>query len=312
MPAQSPAPSRPSKPTAPAARAELPTFLGLPDAGAKASIAVVCEPYDLTSTYGKGADLGPEALLAASSAVETWDEESSHDLEELAYTVWRPADHDAFGRQSPEAMVQELRSVHAGFIERGVKTLGIGGEHSVSWGQFEALRAKHPGLAVLQIDAHLDLRDTYKGSRHSHACIARRFLDAGAPLAQVGMRSCSREEAELVRAKHLNVYWARDVAGRVAYHRDVLMVLAECPVFVTVDLDGFDPSLVAATGTPEPGGLDWFDVTRLLAMVGRHCEVVGADITELAPTADRSFSRPSEFLAARLAAKMVSYFWAGR
>lgn len=287
-----------------------PTFLDLPDAGADARLAVVCQPYDLTSTYGKGADLGPDALLVASGAVETWDDETGRDLESLGYTVWRPADRDAFSSQSPEAMVEELRAVHDGYLDRGAVTLGLGGEHSVSYGQFAALHARHPDLAVLQIDAHLDLRDTYLGSKHSHACIGRRFLEDGAPLVQVGMRSCSREEAELVRDRDLKVYWARDIVGRVAYHREVLTVLAERPVFVSVDLDGFDPSLVAATGTPEPGGLDWFDVTRLLWAVGRHCKVVGADITELAPTGDRS-SRPSEFLAARLAAKMVAYFWIG-
>lgn len=289
-----------------------PPFLGLPDAGDAARLAVVCAPYDLTSTYGKGADRGPDALLAASAAVETWDEEFGVDLESIPYTVWRPDDAAAFGSQSPEAMVAELQGVHERYLARGALTLGLGGEHSITYGQFAALRLRHPDLAVLQIDAHCDLRDEYKGSRHSHACIARRFLEDGAPLVQVGMRSCSREEADLIAARRLQVYWARDVVGRVAYHRELLNVLAERPVFVTVDLDGFDPSLVAATGTPEPGGLDWFDVTRLLATVGRHCKVVGADITELAPTPDGVVSRPSEFLAARLAAKMVAYFWAGR
>ncbi len=289
-----------------------PTVLGLPDAGAEARVAIVCAPYDLTSTWGKGADRGPDALLRASSAVETWDEEMGLDLEPLGYTAWRPADAAAFGSQSPEAMVAELEQVHAGFLARGVATLGVGGEHSVTYGQFAALRKRHPDLAVLQIDAHCDLRDEYKGSRHSHACIARRFLADGVPLAQVGMRSCSREEADVIAERRLTIWWARDVVGRVAYHREILSLLSERPVFVTVDLDGFDPALVPATGTPEPGGLDWFDVTRLLATVGRHCKVVGADITELAPTPDGVGSRPSEFLAARLAAKMVAYFWAGR
>jgi agmatinase len=293
---------------APTTPSDAATFLGLPDAGDEARIAVVCAPYDLTSTYGKGADLGPEALLAASCAVETWDEETGRDLESQRYTVWRPRDAAAFGKQSPEAMVAELRAVHDDYIGRGMLTLGVGGEHSITYGQFAALKARHDDLAVVQIDAHLDLRDSYKGSRHSHASIAARFLEDGADLVQVGMRSCSREEAALVRERGLTVYWAREAAGRTAYHREILARLVERPVFVTVDLDGFDPSLVPATGTPEPGGLSWFDVTRLLATIARHCDVVGADITELAPTGERG-SRPSEFLAARLAAKMVAYFW---
>ncbi|MHC5212191.1 MAG: agmatinase [Planctomycetota bacterium] len=287
---------------------DAPTFLDLPDAGDEAGIALVCAPYDGTSTYGKGADRGPEALLAASGAVETWDEETGRDLESQRYTVWRPTDEAAFGKQSPEAMVAQLGDVHADFIRRGMHTLGIGGEHSITYGQFAALKAKHENLAVVQIDAHLDLRDSYQGSRHSHASIAARFLEDGAELVQVGMRSCSREEAALVRERGLSVYWARETAGRTAYHREILACLVERPVFVTVDLDGFDPSLVPATGTPEPGGLSWFDVTRLLATIARHCDVVGADITELAPTGEAG-SRPSEFLAARLAAKMVAYFW---
>ena len=282
------------------------TFLGLPDAGDEAHIALVSAPYDLTSTYGKGADGGPEALLAASGSVETWDEETETDLEVPRYTVWRPADPAAFGRLPPEEMVTTLRSVHEEVLGRGQIGLGLGGEHSITYGQFAALHARHPDLAVLQIDAHLDLRDSYEGSKHNHACIAARFLEDGVVPVQVGMRSCSREEFELVRERQLPVYWARHVAGRVAYHREVLDRLAERPVFVTVDLDGFDPSVLPATGTPEPGGLSWFDVTRLLSAVGRHCRVVGADITELAPHAT---SRSSEFLAARLAAKMVAYFW---
>ena len=283
-----------------------PTFLGLPDAGPEARIALVCAPYDLTSTYGKGADRGPDALLAASGAVETWDEEMGLDMETLGYTVRRPDDPAAFGALPPEEMASAMRATHEAVLEAGQLGLGLGGEHSISYGQFAALHARHPELAVLQIDAHLDLRDSYDGSKHNHACIAARFLEAGVELVQVGMRSCSREEARLVSEKNLTVYWARHVAGRVAYHREVLARLAERPVFVTVDLDGLDPSILPATGTPEPGGMGWFDVTRLLAMVGRHCRVVGADITELAPD---GHSRSSEFLAARLATKMIAYFW---
>jgi agmatinase len=325
--------SRP--PSHPAPR---PTFLGLPDAGERARVAVVCAPYDLTSTYGKGADRGPEALLAASHSVETWDEETSRDLEPVGYTVWRPADAAAFGRLSPEAMVAELQAVHARCIAAGKLTFGLGGEHGITYGQFAALHERYPDLAVLHIDAHLDLRDSYEGSKHNHACIAARFVEAGVPLVQVGMRSCSREESALVAARGLHIHWAREVAGHTAYHREVLAALVERPVFVTCDLDGFDPSIVPATGTPEPGGLSWFDVTRLLATVARHCTIVGADITELAPADSESaagpgagvpassgsasaaaaraesregnrWSRPSEFLAARLAAKMVAYFW---
>jgi agmatinase len=283
-------------------------FLGLPDAGLDARVVLVCAPYDLTSTFGKGADGGPEALLAASGAVETWDEETGFDLERIPCSVWRPEDPARFGQLPPEEMVLALRSVHDRILAEGRLGLGLGGEHSISYGQFAALHAKHPDLAVLHIDAHLDLRDEYEGSRHNHACIGARFLEHGVELVQVGMRSCSREEAQLVDDRKLTVYWARHVAGHVAFHREVLVRLAERPVFVTVDLDGFDPSVLPATGTPEPGGLSWFDVTRLLSMVGRHCKVVGADITELAPHA---MSRPSDFLAARLAAKMLAYFWAG-
>ncbi len=283
-----------------------PPFLGLPDHGDEADVVLVCAPYDLTSTYGKGAEGGPDALLRASGYVETWDEETHTDLETLAYGTWSPEDPTAFGQQPPETMVAQLEAVHAGLLERKRRVIGLGGEHSITCGQFMALRERHPDLAVLQIDAHLDLRETYAGSPHNHACIAARFLEHGVRPIQVGIRSCSREEAERVAALDLKVYWARDVAGRIAYHREILATLAQRPVFVTVDLDGFDPSLLPATGTPEPGGLDWFDVTRLLRTVGRHCRVVGADITELAPG---EASRASEFLAARLATKMVSYFW---
>jgi len=285
----------------------LPTFLGLPDAGESADLAIVCAPYDLTSTYGKGADTGPHALLTASRSVETWEEETGFDLESMRYSVRWPEDSAGFRQLAPEAMVQAMQSLHEQVLDAGQIGLGLGGEHSITYGQFAALKERHPDLSVLQIDAHLDLRDSYEGSRHNHACIAARFLEDGADIVQVGTRSCSREEAELVERQGLTPYWARHITGRVAYHREILERLAGHPVFVTVDLDGFDPSVVPATGTPEPGGLTWFDVTRLLAMIGRHCNVVGADITELAP---HDNSRTSEFLAARLASKMIAYFWA--
>ena len=288
---------------------DAPTFLGLPDAGADARVALVCAPYDATSTYGKGADRGPEALLAASAQVETWEEQAGVDLEGGAYTVWRPTDARAFGAQSPESMVAALRDVHEEQLAAGRKVLGLGGEHAITYGQFAALHARHPDLAVLQIDAHCDLRDSYEGSQHNHACIARRMLEDGVTPVQVGMRSCSREEAELIEARDLTIYWARHVCGTVAWHREVLDRLAERPVFITIDLDGLDPSILPATGTPEPGGLSWLDATRLLSSVARHCTVVGADITELAPTQDGVLSRPSEFLAARLASKLVAWCW---
>lgn len=282
------------------------TFLGLPDAGDEADLVVVCQPYDLTSTWGKGADAGPEALLDASGAVETWEEETGFDLESLRYSVWRPEDPAAFGALPPERMVSVLRDVHAGFLEQGKVTLGLGGEHSVTYGQFAALHARHPDLAVLQIDAHLDLRDSYEGSKHNHACIAARFLEDGVVPIQVGMRSCSREEAALVKERGLTIHWARDVHGDVSYLREVCDRIGDRPLFVTVDLDGFDPSEMPGTGTPEPGGLSWFDVTRLLRTVAGQTRVVGADITELAP---RAHDRASEFLAARLAGKMIAWFW---
>lgn len=285
-----------------------PTFLGLPDAGADARLALVCAPFDGTSTYGKGADHGPEALLAASGSVETWEEETGTDLEQGSYTVWRPADEAAFGKLSPEQMVAELREAHQGFLSRGVTTLGLGGEHSITYGQFSALQAKHPDLAVVQVDAHLDLRDSYDGSKHNHACIAARFLEDGAELVQVGIRSCSKGEAQLVKERGLKIYWAREVAGRVAWQREMLDRIQGRPVFLTVDLDGLDPSILPATGTPEPGGLSWFDLMSLVSTLARHNTVVGADITELAPDPGGR-SRPSEFLAARLAAKMVAFFW---
>jgi len=283
-----------------------PTFLGLPDAGVDAHVALICAPYDLTSTYGKGADRGPRALLEASGNVETWDEETGVDLEAGSYTVRWPEDPESFAALPPEEMVSALRDLHREHLSRGQITLGLGGEHSISYGQFAELHARHPDLAVVQVDAHLDLRDSYDGSRYNHACIARRFLDHEVPLVQVGMRSCSREEAAFVASRDLTVWWARNIVGRAAWHRDVLAILVDRPVFVTVDLDGLDPAVLPATGTPEPGGLSWFDLTMLLATVGRHCSVVGADITELAPAGD---SRASEYLAARLAAKMVAYFW---
>jgi agmatinase len=188
-------------------------------------------------------------------------------------------------------------------VERGAVPFTLGGEHSVTIGAVRAVRERHPGAHVLSIDAHADLRDSYEGSDHSHACVIRRLLGGGAATI-VGVRSYSGGEARFAAGEpRVRLVPARSVHRGLVSLEELVGSLRD-PVYVTFDVDGLDPSVIPATGTPEPGGLSWDDAIALLREVFARRTVVGMDIVELAPAEG---SRVSEFAAARLAAKMLSY-----
>jgi agmatinase len=266
----------------------------------RARVVFVPAPFEGSVSYGTGTARGPAAILAASLQVETHDEETGVNLEDLSFAVEpsvEPSGHDPFDYS------ERVRAAVRPIVRRGAVPFVLGGEHSVTIGAVRAVRETYAGAHVLSIDAHGDLRERFEGSDHSHACVMRRLLEEG-PITIVGARSWSAEEAGvLATERRVHVVPARDVVrGRVSA-RELVDSLRD-PVYVTFDVDGLDPSVIPATGTPEPGGLGWLDALELLRTVFEHRRVVGMDIVELAPGAD---SRVSEFAAARLAAKMLSY-----
>lgn len=274
---------------------------------AAARVAVLPVPYEGTVSYGAGTAEAPRAILAASAQLESYDEELEREIGEAGvFTL--PAVTVA-GR-APEGVMAAIHEAALPPIRDGKLLLTLGGEHSISYGPLTALLEARGGapFSVLQIDAHADLRQSYHGTPHSHACIMARVHDLGLPFVQVGIRSCSAPERAFLRAEGLeeNVFWAARIAAADAgegWMDEVVARLGE-DVYLTVDVDGLDPSVVAATGTPEPGGLGWYPALRLLRKVAGARRVIGMDLTELAPEPGR---HAPDYTVARLAAKMIGY-----
>jgi len=262
--------------------------------GARAVVLPV--PYDATTTYQGGARLGPAAILAASRNMELWDEEVGgvyrggiHTLPEL-----EPA------AEGPAAMIARVEQATGWILDQGKLPVILGGEHSITAGAVRAAAKRARGLSVLQIDAHGDMRDTYLGTPHSHACVMRRIREL-VPAASVGIRSLSEEEA-LYLASHPQPIWSVRAFRSLSRRWDPILDALTGEVFVTFDLDGFDPSLVPATGTPEPGGLDWYEAVDLLRAVSERARIVGFDVVELSPLPGHV---ASDFLAARLVYRLI-------
>ena len=247
-----------------------------------------------------GTRYGPRAILEASRQVEFYDEELDTEPHTIGVTTLSEIQVDP---ASPAMGLERLEAVTAKVVEAGMIPFALGGEHSLTLAPVRALRAQYPGLSVLQLDAHLDLRDAYQGTPLSHASVMRRVRDLGVPTVAVGIRSVSREEADYVHAEKVPVFLAREIR-QSGLPIDAILGELQNPVYVTVDLDAFDPAYVPGVGTPEPGGLTWDEGTRLLRAVCERRQVVGCDIVELCPIPGQP---ASDFFAAKLANKMIGY-----
>ena len=276
------------------ANLEVVTFGGVPQPEPeKARAAVIPVPLEQTVSFGTGTALGPAALMWASANMELYDE--ILDSSPVDHGILTLPGVDVAG--SMEEVLGNVESAVAAQLKAGRLPAVVGGEHTVTLGAIEACR-KHFGddFTVLILDAHLDLRESYGGTKLSHACVTRRILEAGLKVRQVGIRSASAPEAQLVREKSLNVVWAHEAARQENWLERALDGL-EGPVYLSLDVDGLDPGVLAATGTPEPGGLTWNQASLWLEEVCRRSEIIGLDLVELAP-AGGHFS--CEFAAARL------------
>ena len=264
-------------------------------------------PYEKTTTYGKGTGRGPAAILEASGQVELWDEEllqetCTHGVHTL------PAFRS---NKAPAPFVKDLDRHVRGLLGRMREDqvlVSLGGEHNITAGIVPAFAARHADLSILHFDAHADLRDEYDGSPFNHACALRRCLEH-APIVQVGIRNYSAGEAHLINSERVRTFLAHEWHGRwAAAAKEVVKALSPT-VYVTFDIDGIDPSEVPGTGTPEPGGLSWFDALDVLRPVFAQRRVVGIDVMEVAPVAG---SHVSEFFAAKLIYRMMGYKTKGR
>jgi agmatinase len=292
---------------------ELPhNFLGLDEDAAdfeKARVVILPVPYEATTSFGGGTGGGPAAIIEASRYIELYDQELDSEPYEVGIATLPAL---ALTGAGPEQAIGELRAAYDRVLDAGSDkfVIALGGEHSISSAPILAwadrLRKEGRRLSVLQVDAHTDLRDEYEGSPYSHAAVMARVKD-DVEIVAVGIRAITSEEMQLVRrSENIHVFLADNIHTGDEWMDDVMSRLGD-DVYITFDVDGFDPSLVPATGTPEPGGLQWYPVMKLLRRVFAERKVHAADIVELAPIPGHP---AADFLVAKLAYKMIGYRFA--
>jgi len=261
-----------------------------------AKIVILPVAYDGTSTWKKGADKGPEAIIEASGNMELYDIETDSEVYTKGIFTDNIIQADAPVSEVVEAINQEVQT----YIEKGKFVVVIGGEHSISIGAVKAHSQAYEGLTVLQLDAHSDFRQQYNGSEYNHACVIARIAEI-CPVVQVGIRSMDSSEKQDVNWE--NIFFAKDIYDNKDWFKKAVSKLSK-KVYVTIDVDIFDPSVMPSAGTPEPGGLFWYEVLGFLKLVFEQREVVGFDVVELCP--DERNKAP-DFMAAKLIYKLLSY-----
>lgn len=263
-----------------------------------AEVAILPVPYDGTSTWIKGADKGPQAILDASYSIEYYDPETDSEVYKRGIFT-EPA---VVGFERPEEVTKVVRGRVERLLAKGKFPVLLGGEHSVSIGAFEAFAEKFENLTILQLDAHADLRDSYEGSTHNHACVMARAKEL-APIVQVGIRSVEADEKKAMEKGR--VFYAHSIFDGCGdeWIEQVVSLLTE-NVYLTIDLDVFDPSIMPATGTPEPGGMRWYEALKLIRRICAERNLAGFDLVELCP---RETMWASDLLAAKLLYKILTY-----
>ncbi|RME83820.1 MAG: agmatinase [Planctomycetota bacterium] len=284
-------------------------FLGLPEDGIKKNypkIWFLPVPYEGTVSYAPGTRFGPKAILEASAQVELWDQETRQDLsKKVSFQTLPPLE---INLASPREMMDEIYQTAKKILSTSEALLfSFGGEHSISYPLVKAHQDRYGKIGVVQIDAHADLRSEFEGTPYSHACVMRRIYELGIPILQVGIRSLSEEESGLLdETKEIQTLWADQF--ETSSQEEWEAALSQLPeqIYLTVDVDGFDPSILPGTGTPEPGGLSWYTTLKFLRFLAEKKTLVGVDLVELIPLPG---SHASEFTAAKLVYKILNYIY---
>lgn len=286
-------------------------FTALPEEYAsykRAKAVIVQAPYDKTTTYIHGTAKGPSAIIDASRYLELYDDELNQEVFKIGIHTM---DELNVGNLDSQEMVDKICAAIQELLRAGKFPVMLGGEHSVSIGAVKAFKEVYPNISVLHLDAHYDMRDEYFNSKLNHGCVARRISEM-CPIVQVGTRSMSKEEKDFLsssqaggRIKSISVY---DILDTPMWKDKTTNSLSE-DVYVSIDLDVFDPAIVPAVGTPEPGGIGWYETLDLLRDVSRDRRIVGFDVVELCPIKDQI---ASDFLAAKLIYKLLGYVFAGK
>jgi len=271
---------------------------------ADSKIIILPIGFEKTVCYGKGTSKGPEAILDASQLVELYDEELNYITSKAGIHSLEPLKQE----NNSTAMMKKIEEVVDKILKDNKFPVTLGGEHSISNGTFSSIIKKYPDVSVLHLDAHMDLRDVYFNDKYSHGSVMARIYEKNPKkVVHVGIRSCCDEEIEKIKKNNLTVFWAKDIHTAKDHKREWVKKAVEKldkDVYITLDVDVFDPSVISATGTPEPGGLDWYNVIDFLKEVFKHKNVVGFDVVELAPN---KYSSASDFTVARLVYRMIGY-----
>ena len=267
----------------------------------KSRIVILPVSYDLTTSYKPGASGGPKAIIDASRYMETYDDETGKEIYKLG--IYTAEEIKPVGPK-PEEVIEMVTKEAGVILKAGKFPVILGGEHSITLGPVRAFKKKIKNFSVLQLDAHRDLRDSFQGSSHSHACIAKRIIEL-APLTQVGIRSLSREEAGK-EYKNLKTFFMKDMIGNEDWIEAAIDSLDNDRVYVTIDMDALDPSIMPSVGTPEPGGMGWYETLALLKMLSHKKEIIGFDVVELSPVTGNI---SPDFLAAKLIYKFLNYIF---
>jgi agmatinase len=270
-----------------------------------ARILILPVSYEGTVSYGTGTGAGAMAIVNASRNMELYEEETDSEVYKLGIHTLK----EFLPRSTPDAMMESLYDYSKDLVKSGKFVCMLGGEHSVSAPIIKAHSEQYHDMSVLQIDAHADLRDTYDGTPHSHASIMARVVkDLRIPSVQVGIRSISADEVRLIETGlPTKIFWARDIAGRTDWIDDAIDSLTD-NVYLTIDIDGLDPSIVPTTGTPEPGGLGWYETLTLIRKLAEKKRVVGMDLVEYSYF--ENHDSPA-FLCAKLVYKSLAYIFNG-
>jgi len=264
-------------------------------------VVVLPVPYDSTTDWRSGTRDGPRAIIEASQYLEFYDLELEREIYQVGIHTLPEVQPDM---SSPENMTQRVYAVAKELLGKNKMVLMLGGEHSLTLGMVRAYREKHEALSVLQLDAHADLRDSYLGTRFGHATVMRRVCEL-CPIVPVGIRSLSGEEHGFIEETGIKPVFAK---GTTLTENSIEQIIASLSheVYITIDLDVLDPSIMSAVGTPEPGGLGWYEVLDLLREVARCKRIVGFDLVELCPNEG---PLACAFLAAKLAYKLIGYIF---
>ena len=265
-------------------------------------VVILPVPYDATTTYQPGTRNGPRALIEASRCLEFYDEETGRNFSDIGVCTLDEVEvlDDA------EKMVNRVYEAVKVLLADNKKTVVIGGEHSISSGSVKAHKEKYPDLTVLHVDAHADMRDELAENRYNHGCVARRISEM-CPLVSVGVRSIADEEIQHIRSNssRIKMFFAKDIHNSSIWMDEAVKSLGK-NVYITIDLDAFDISIMPSVGTPQPGGMQWYQMLEFMKKIAVAKNVVGFDVTELMPIPG---NHAPDVLAAKLVYKLIGYFF---